>query len=144
MSQQVCPIISRSQFPKRGRGTETERNPRERKFQFLHFELEFRLFLGLFALRNLLAEGARMLSVESFHDRFAERRFLGVANDHASPCCDLEDRPMQADRTGKGQRNQDSGQPFQHAPTLSPPTQLSSALQVLNVVITQPLSFVLP
>ncbi len=105
MSQQIRLLIPRPQFPKRGRGTEAERNPRKRKFQLLYLELEFRLFLRLLALGNLLAKGARMLSVKSFHDRFAKGRFLGVANDHARPCCDLQNRPVQANRTGKGQGN---------------------------------------
>ena len=97
MRQQIRDVISGAHYPEGGWSAEDECDRGIRKFELFEFELVVRLFLRPFALGDLLAKRARMLAVESFHDRFAERRFLRVADYHPRPGYCLQKGPVQAD-----------------------------------------------
>jgi hypothetical protein len=120
VAQQITGIISHPGLPEGSRSAENKCELDIRNLQLIPFKFIFRLFLGFFALGDLFAKAARMLPVEGFLDRFSERGFLGVANDHPCPRDRLQKRPMQSNRTGQGQGNQNSRQPRSHERSLRP------------------------
>jgi hypothetical protein len=97
VSQQIRSIIPHPHLPEKRWSAEDVSEPCIRKFQFAQLKFIFGLPLGPLALGDLLAEVARMLAVESFHDRFTEWCLLGVGNDHPCPCYCLQEGPVQAD-----------------------------------------------
>src|SRR5258707_1685511 len=118
VSQQICAIIPGPHCPE-GRGSTEDKSDRHiREFQLARFKFVFGLLFGLFASGDLFAKFARMLAVESLHDRFAEGRLLRETNYHPRPSHGLQERPVQPNRAGKSQGNQNSWQPREHRGTL--------------------------
>jgi len=72
------------------------------------------------ALRDFLAEFARMLAIESFAQRFSEGGTARIARDHPSPGHGLQQRPVQPYRTGQRQHQKKFGKPQEHWRNLIP------------------------
>ena len=64
--------------------------------KLLQSELFLSFLVGIFSITHELTQPARILAIERFHQRLADRGFLRVVDGHAGPRHRLEKRPVTA------------------------------------------------
>ncbi len=99
------------------RGEKIQRNADEEKFQLGDRRFDFGTFLGLLSFGDERADFARMIPIESLHNRRLQRRVVRITDHHPCPCDRLQQHPVQTQCQTQGQHQNEFGGFCQHVTT---------------------------